>query len=173
MNRQSYERWEVCISAKTNINNYVGYVKAQFLEDKRKYVVMKARGAAIENALKVMQLVKENLGGIHSQIKFSLQFERMDASVECGNREIRSFEAYVEAKLNNKIIPACEILMSTMGLNEGDPGYQKPHIKVEPIFYGAEKNMSAEKMKKLGRRRELDKEFMIYTKPPKPKNVLS
>ena len=46
---------------------------AQFKEDKRKYVVVKARGNAIENALKVVQLVKENVGGIHSCTRFSIQ----------------------------------------------------------------------------------------------------
>jgi hypothetical protein len=48
-----YERWEVCISNRVNINSYVGYCKAIFLEDLRKFVVLKARGLAIENALKV------------------------------------------------------------------------------------------------------------------------
>jgi DNA-binding protein len=68
----NYERWEVCISGKQNINNYVGYVKAQFHDDQRKFVVVKARGYAIENALKVVQLIKENLGGIHSCTRFYL-----------------------------------------------------------------------------------------------------
>ena len=64
----------MCISNKLNINSYVGYCKAQFHDDKRKYIVVKARGNAIENALKVVQLVKETIGGIHSCTKFSLQF---------------------------------------------------------------------------------------------------
>ena len=55
-----------------NINNYVGYARALFLEENRKFIVVKARGAAIENALKVVSLVKENMGDIHSQLKFSM-----------------------------------------------------------------------------------------------------
>lgn len=68
-----YERWEVYITSKEEINSYVGYIKAQFIEDKRKYVQVKARGNAIENALKVVQIVKENLGQISSLTSFSLQ----------------------------------------------------------------------------------------------------
>jgi DNA-binding protein len=63
----------VCISSKFNINSYVGYCKAQFLEEHRPFVVVKARAAAIETALKVVQLVKENIGGIHSNIELQLQ----------------------------------------------------------------------------------------------------
>lgn len=51
---RNYDRWEVCISNKQNINSYVGYCKALFVEEQRIYVVLKARGLAIENALKVM-----------------------------------------------------------------------------------------------------------------------
>ena len=69
-----YERWEVCVSSRHNINSYVGYCKAQFQDDKRKYIIVKARGNAIENALKVVQLVKENIGGIHSITKLNLQY---------------------------------------------------------------------------------------------------
>eukprot|EP00347_Sterkiella_histriomuscorum_P015751 403355819 len=67
-----YERWEVCVKAGLNINAYVGYARAQFLEEGKKFVVVKARGFAIENALKVVQLVKENMGDIHSQTRFYL-----------------------------------------------------------------------------------------------------
>jgi hypothetical protein len=70
----SYERWEVCISSKMNINSYVGYCKAQFNDERRKYVVVKARGLAIENALKVVQLVMESQAGISSCIRFGLHF---------------------------------------------------------------------------------------------------
>ena len=71
-NDRNYERWEVCIPNNHNINQYVGYIRAQFEDDKRKYVVVKARGGAVENALKVVQIVKEIRGGIHSSTKFSL-----------------------------------------------------------------------------------------------------
>lgn len=61
-----YERWEVCVKAKEDVNSYVGYVRAQFFEEKRPFVIVRARGFAIENALKVVQLVKDNMGDIHS-----------------------------------------------------------------------------------------------------------
>ena len=35
-------------------------------------MILKARGMAIENALKVMQLVKENIGGVNSCIKIGM-----------------------------------------------------------------------------------------------------
>ena len=53
-NNQEYERWELCVKAGMNINQYVGYARAQFYDDQRKFVVVKARGQAIENALKVV-----------------------------------------------------------------------------------------------------------------------
>ena len=71
---RNYERWEVCISNRIDINSYFGYCRALFLEDKSKFVVIKARGLAIENALKVVQLVKENLQGVSSCTKLGLQF---------------------------------------------------------------------------------------------------
>lgn len=71
---RNYERWEVCISNRVDINSYFGYCRALFLEDKSKFVVIKARGLAIENALKVVQLVKENLQGVSSCTKLGLQF---------------------------------------------------------------------------------------------------
>ena len=71
---RNYERWEVCISNRVDINSYFGYCRALFLEDKSKFVVIKARGLAIENALKVVQLVKENLHGVSSCTKLGLQF---------------------------------------------------------------------------------------------------
>ena len=74
LHKRTYERWEVCISNRVDINSYFGYCKAIFHEDKSKFVVIKARGLAIENALKVVQLVKENLEGVSSCTKLGLQF---------------------------------------------------------------------------------------------------
>jgi DNA-binding protein len=54
LHKRTYERWEVCISNRVDINSYFGYCKALFHEDKSKFVVIKARGLAIENALKVV-----------------------------------------------------------------------------------------------------------------------
>lgn len=67
-----YRRWEVCVSNKFNLNSYVGYCKAQFNDERRRYIVLKARGNGIENAIKVMQLVKETIGGVHSCIFMAL-----------------------------------------------------------------------------------------------------
>ncbi len=55
-----------------NVNCYVGYCRALFIEENRKFVILKARGMAIENALIVMQLVKENIGGCTSCIKIGM-----------------------------------------------------------------------------------------------------
>lgn len=87
MKKRNYERWEVCISNKFNINSYVGYCKAQFLEEKRTYVVVKARGQAIENALKVVQLVKENIGGINSCVRLQMQLT-LDKGAMAEQREL-------------------------------------------------------------------------------------
>jgi hypothetical protein len=64
----------VCISNRIDINAYFGYCRALFLEDQCKFIVVKARGLAIENAFKVVQLVKDNLEGVSSCIKMGLQF---------------------------------------------------------------------------------------------------
>ena len=92
MKNNSYERWEVCISGKMNINSYVGYVRAQFIDDKRRFVIVKARGFAIENALKVVQLVKENMGDIHSQTRFYLMKENVKNNIQSINTFHQQFE---------------------------------------------------------------------------------
>jgi DNA-binding protein len=53
----------------------VGYVRAQFGDDRRRFVIIKARGLAIENALKVVQLIKENMGDIHSTTRLDIMRE--------------------------------------------------------------------------------------------------
>jgi hypothetical protein len=88
-----YRRWEVCVSNKFNLNSYVGYCKAQFTEEKRRYIVLKARGSAIENAIKVMQLVKETIGGIHSCI-----FMNLHASVDRSSKTVFNKEERNDSK---------------------------------------------------------------------------
>jgi DNA-binding protein len=61
------------------LNKYVGYCKAQFEEEFREYIVIKARGGAIETALKIMQLVKDNIGSLHSYTNFNLQLTPSDS----------------------------------------------------------------------------------------------
>lgn len=137
-----YERWEVCISAKMNINSYVGYVRAQFFDDKRQFVIVKARGLAIENALKVVQLVKENMGDIHSQSKFYLMTEKetnktkkckpFDEDGELNPEFVRpedeimeTWEQFENEKIvkRRKVLPALEIILSRQEINPTDPGY--------------------------------------------------
>lgn len=65
---KGYERWEVYIKHTENITPYLGYIRALFLEEKRDFSIIKARGMAIESALRVIQLVKEEMGNIHSVI---------------------------------------------------------------------------------------------------------
>jgi DNA-binding protein len=103
----------------------VGYVRTQFIEEKRKYVFVKARGQAVENALKVVQLVKENLGGIHSCTKFSLQYGGKADVIDQNEREITSFDLFKEIKYvqEKKIHPAVEVILSVDELNPLDPGY--------------------------------------------------
>lgn len=67
-----YDRWEVCVKNGFDINQYMAYARAQFIQENKKFIVVKARGLAVENALKVVQLLKENLGDLHSQIRFFL-----------------------------------------------------------------------------------------------------
>lgn len=67
-----YERWEVCVKNGFDINQYMAYARAQFIQENKKFIVVKAKGLAVENALKVVQLLKENLGDLHSQIRFFL-----------------------------------------------------------------------------------------------------
>ncbi len=50
---RSYDRHELCISSKMDIGGYLGYARVQLIDEKKPFVVIKARGNAIENALKV------------------------------------------------------------------------------------------------------------------------
>jgi hypothetical protein len=56
-------------------------------------VIVKAKGkTAIENALKVVQLVRENYGGIHSSRRIYLQYSnKKNNSNLC---EVNSFDQY-------------------------------------------------------------------------------
>ncbi len=151
--QKTYERWEVCVSSKHNINSYVGYCQAQFVDERRKYVVVKARGAAIENAMKVVQLVKENMGGIHSCLKFQLQFteDRCPAILNSsptknptrGSRPemlIETYEEYESCKMESstgRIMPAIEIVLTTDDVSlESHPGFMRGNPQIKTILVG-------------------------------------
>lgn len=53
-----YDRHELCISSKMDIGGYLGYARVQLIDEKKPFVIIKARGNAIENALKVAEMAK-------------------------------------------------------------------------------------------------------------------
>jgi hypothetical protein len=55
---KSYDRHELCISSKIEIGAYLGYARAQLIDEQKPFIVIKARGNAIENALKVTEMAK-------------------------------------------------------------------------------------------------------------------
>lgn len=154
----SYQRWEVCVSNRFNLNSYVGYCKAQFEQEQRDFVVIKARGAAIENALKVVQLVKENIGCIHSYTNFTLQqtsdrryFEEpvratsgewalgtmKPKSIPRRERLISTFREYETVPDFSRIVPSIEVKLSKVDLHpEGHAGHQEANPMVKPILVG-------------------------------------
>ena len=67
-----------------NITPYLGYIRALFLEDRRDYCVVKATGLAIETALKVVQVTREEMGNIHSLMRIMLQAD--NGSTICDER---------------------------------------------------------------------------------------
>jgi DNA-binding protein len=73
MESETYQRWEVYIKHTDNITPYLGYIRALFYDDKREFVMVKARGFAIESALRVIQMVREEMGNIYSVIKVYMQ----------------------------------------------------------------------------------------------------
>lgn len=146
-----YKRWEVGISNKfLNLNSYVGYCKAQFEQEQRKYVVIKARGNAIENAMKVVQLVRENIGGLHAYTNFGLQLtiDRTFTSPEEWKRgsKLRNRETFIQSRevldkalatSGDRVVPAVEIILSKVSLfEETHPGHQESNPKVQPILIG-------------------------------------
>ena len=178
---QYYQKWEVCVTAKDDINGYVGYVRAQFFEEQRQFVVVRARGLAIENALKVVQLVKENIGDIHSQTRLYLMTDKAksnsvgerlnpehDASCKrIVDEEIGHYEKFCSEKYLQKslVLPAVEVILSRHPVDLNNPGYQKPAIRVHTIFHGEgilylPKNMGG-KTGKIIRKRNLNHEFLL------------
>jgi hypothetical protein len=150
-----YKRWEVGISNKyLNLNSYVGYCKAQFEQEQRKYVVIKARGCAIENALKVVQLVRENIGGLHSYTSFGMQLtlDRTYARPAAPTSEwglgykLKTKDRFIEnrdeldkalATAGDRVVAAVEVILSKIPLFEqGHPGHQEVNPKVQPILIG-------------------------------------
>jgi DNA-binding protein len=74
INNRSYDRHELCISSKMDIGGYLGYARVQLIDEKKPFVVIKARGNAIENALKVAEMAKQTIAGVLSCTKICLQF---------------------------------------------------------------------------------------------------
>ncbi|CDW82497.1 UNKNOWN [Stylonychia lemnae] len=199
---QEYERWELCVKAGLNINQYVGYARAQFFDDNRRFVVVKARGQAIENALKVVQLVKENMGDIHSQSKLYLMVDSKsfghnnargkssqsrtrsrgkqvqftsdinpeeDEGFSSHDTIIEDWEKYSKDKYKKqlRVLPAIEVILSKNVINQNDPGYQKPAIRIQTIFHGTQVSKvkkSQSKQEKIMRRRNLNNEFFFSKK---------
>ena len=75
------------------------------------------------------------MGGIHSITKFSLR--RQNPDNEKLDDPITVFEDYFNA---SKCRPYVTVLLSSSELDVNDPGYQKPSIRIEPIFYAPGKN---------------------------------
>jgi DNA-binding protein len=69
---QSYDRHELCISSKMDIGGYLGYARVQLIDEQKPFIVIKARGNAIENALKVAEMAKQTINGVLSCTKFCL-----------------------------------------------------------------------------------------------------
>ena len=69
-----YARHELCISSKYDLGGYVGYARVQLIDERKPFVVVKARGNAIENALKVAEMTKRSIPGVFSCTKLWLQF---------------------------------------------------------------------------------------------------
>jgi hypothetical protein len=103
-------------------------VRAQFFDEQRQFVVVKARGLAIENALKVVQLVKENIGDIHSQTRLYVLSDSKGTKVvdlqlhpkraadyrRVMDDEILDWQQYTHAKYTErmKMVPAVEVILS-------------------------------------------------------------
>lgn len=71
-NTKNIERWEVHIKHIDHIGPYVGYIRALFMDDKREFCKVKARGYAIETALKTIQMAKDELEDLHVTYEVSL-----------------------------------------------------------------------------------------------------
>lgn len=137
---RSYDRHELCISSKMDIGGYLGYARVQLIDEKKPFVVIKARGNAIENALKVAEMAKQTISGVLSCTKFCLQFtvEKVanPETPEVGpikrsrERQIEEFDMYEALRNDNRthsrIIPAVEIILYT------DEGIY--NLKNEPGF---------------------------------------
>jgi len=140
-NNRSYDRHELCISSKMDIGGYLGYARVQLIDEKKPFVVIKARGNAIENALKVAAMAKQTIAGVLSCTKICLQFtvEKQPSTESSSSPVKRSREKLIEEidmyetlkkdyRTQSRIIPAIEIILYT---DEGiynlknEPGFQE------------------------------------------------
>lgn len=143
-----------------SLNDYVKYTEAQFIIEKRRYVVVKARGRAIESALQVAQCVKDDIGGLHMYTTFALQLTK-DRSyplyLKQVPREPTFNENYVDtpeklehslAHAGSRLVPSVEVILSKIPLFEGPhPGHEAPHQRVKPIFLGPKTPMPKQILK--------------------------
>jgi len=136
---RSYDRHELCISSKMDIGGYLGYARVQLIDEKKPFVVIKARGNAIENALKVAEMAKQTIAGVLSCTKICLQFTVEKGPTASNSPVKRSREKLIEEidmyetlkkdyHTQSRIIPAIEIILYT---DEGiynlknEPGFQE------------------------------------------------
>ena len=138
---RSYDRHELCISSKMDIGGYLGYARVQLIDEKKPFVVIKARGNAIENALKVAEMAKQTIAGVLSCTKICLQFTVEKPSPSSSGetpvkrsreKPIEEYDTYQTLKndyrTQSRIIPAVEIILYT---DEGiynlknEPGFQE------------------------------------------------
>lgn len=137
--KRSYDRHELCISSKMDIGGYLGYARVQLIDEKKPFVVIKARGNAIENALKVAEMAKQTIAGVLSCTKICLQFTLEKGPTPDNPQVKRSREKLIEEidmyetlkkdyHTQSRIIPAIEIILYT---DEGiynlknEPGFQE------------------------------------------------
>jgi hypothetical protein len=140
-----------------DIGGYLGYARVQLIDEKKPFVVIKARGNAIENALKVAEMAKQTIAGVLSCTKICLQFTVEKPSPSSSGetpvkrsreKPIEEYDTYQTLKndyrTQSRIIPAVEIILYT---DEGiynlknEPGFQEassPHA-LRKIFRGFNK----------------------------------
>ncbi len=129
-----YARHELCISSKNDLGGYLGYARVQLVDERKPFVIIKARGNAIENALKVAEMAKRSISGVYSCTKLWLQFtmdrDRSESMGKSREKHIEEYDMYEALKNNvstwSRIIPAIEIILYT------DEGIY--NLKNEPGF---------------------------------------
>ena len=132
----TYPRWEVYVKHTDNITPYIGYIKALFFEDKMEFCIVRATGKAIETALRVAQMAKEEIGNICSNTKMYLHIDTTDKNGHTTDVTIECIDQYPKyaSYRSSRAMAVIEILLSTEQLDPEDPGYERHTIKVQPIY---------------------------------------